>query len=109
MIPIDRFNLDINRIQYLTDDQYTAEVFFVEETRKVNKTNVFSINNQRFECPVDLRNQTVHVRFDRTRRDRFIVFFNDQRVGEATPLNLQQNAKTVRENLTNTDKQGAQA
>lgn len=100
MIPIDRFNLDMNRIQYLTDDQYTAEVFFIEETRKVSKTNVFSINNQRFECPVDLRNQKVQVRFDRTRRNTFVVFFNDQRMGEATPLNVHQNAKIERENLT---------
>ena len=109
MIPVDRFNLDIRRVNYLTDDQYTAEVFFVEEDRKVSKTNVFAINNQRFECPVDLRNQKVQVRFDRTRRDRFVVYFNDQRMGEALPLNLHQNAQTVRENLTNTDKQGAQA
>lgn len=97
MIPIDRFNLDINRIEYLTDDQYTAEVFFVEETRKVSKTNVFSINNQRFECPVDLREQKVQVRFDRPRRDRFVVYFNDQRMGEATPLNVHQNAKLSRQ------------
>jgi putative transposase len=58
--------------------------------------NVFSINNQRFECPVDLRNQKVQVRFDRTRRERFVVYFNDKRMGEALPLNLHQNAKTVR-------------
>lgn len=99
MTPVDRFNLDIRRIQYLTDDQYTAEVFFVEELRKVSKTNVFSINSQKFECPVDLRNQKVQVRFDRTRRDQFVVYFNDQRMGQAMPLNLHQNAKTVREQL----------
>lgn len=105
MIPVDRFNLDIRRIHYLTDDQYTAEVFFVEEDRKVSKTNVFSINSQRFECPVDLRNQKVQVRFDRTRRDRFIVYFNDQRMGEATPLNLYQNAKVKRETTDTLGKQ----
>ena len=47
MVPIDRFNLDHHRIQFLTDDEYTEEVFFIEETRKVSKTNVFSINSQK--------------------------------------------------------------
>ncbi|WP_158583892.1 DDE-type integrase/transposase/recombinase [Salinibius halmophilus] len=93
MPPVDRFNLDINRIEYLVDDQYTAEVFFIEETRKVSKTNVFSINSQKFECPVDLRNQAIQVRYDRTRRDRFIVYFNDKRMGDAAPLNLTFNAQ----------------
>ena len=41
MTPVDRFNLDIRRVHYLTDDQYTAEVFFVEEVRKVSKTTGF--------------------------------------------------------------------
>ena len=49
------------------------------------------------KCPVDLREQRVQVRFDRTRRDRFVVFFNDQRMGEAMPLNLHQNAIVKRD------------
>ncbi len=75
MIPIDRFNLDRSRIKFLTDDQYTGEVFFIEEDRKVGKTNVFSINSQKYECPVDLQEKTVQVRFDRSSRDAFIVYF----------------------------------
>ena len=55
MKPIDRFNLDRPRIAFLTDDAFSEEIFFIEETRKVSKTNVFSIQSQRFECPVDLR------------------------------------------------------
>lgn len=92
MVPLDRFNLDRKRIRFLTDDETTEEVFFVEETRKVSKTNVFSINNQKHECPVDLREKRVQVRYDRTRRDRFIVYFNDRRMGEALPLDLHFNA-----------------
>ena len=45
MAPIDRFNLDRNRVTFLADDAYSAEVFFIEEQRKVSKTNVFSINS----------------------------------------------------------------
>ena len=92
MVPIDRFNLDHSRIKFLTDDEYTEEVFFIEETRKVSKTNVFSINSQKWECPVDLRDKHIQVRYDRTRRDNFIVYFNDKRMGNANLLNLHFNA-----------------
>lgn len=92
MVPIDRFNLDLGRVRFLSDDQYSQEIFFVEETRKVSKTNVFSINSQQYECPVDLREKKIQVRFDRSRRNRFIVYFSDKRMGEATLLNLHYNA-----------------
>jgi transposase InsO family protein len=92
MIPLDRFNLDRDRIHFLTDDEYNEEVFFIEETRKVSKTNVFSINSRKYECPVDLRNKSIHVRYDRSKRDRFIVYFADKRMGEASLLDLHYNA-----------------
>lgn len=92
MIPLDRFNLDRSRVTFLTDDEYTEEVFFIEETRKVSKTNVFSINSHKYECPVDLREKKVQIRYDRTRRDRFIVYFSDKRMGEASLLDLHYNA-----------------
>ena len=91
--PLERFNLDRQRIQFLTDDEYTEEVFFIEENRKVSKTNTISINKQFYECPVDLRGKNVQVRFDRNRRHRFIVYFNEQRMGEATLLDPYFNAQ----------------
>lgn len=93
MIPLDRFNLDRERLEFLTNDETTEEVFFVEASRKVSKTNLFSINNQRYECPVDLREKKIQVRYDRARHDRFIVYFNEQRMGEAMPLDLHFNAQ----------------
>ena len=93
MAPIDRFNLDRNRVTFLADDAYSAEVFFIEEVRKVSKTNVFSINSQRYECPVDLREKTIQVRYDRMRRDRFMVYFDGQRMGDASVLDLYANAR----------------
>jgi hypothetical protein len=97
MVPLDRFNLDHRRIQYLSNDTFTEEVFFIEEDRKVSKVNVFSINNHKFESPVDLRGKTIQVRYDRTSRDRFIVYYKDQRMGDAVPLNLYLNANMTRE------------
>lgn len=93
MKPLDRFNLDHGRIIFLSNDAFTEEVFFVEEERRVSKVNVFSINNQKFECPVDLRNKAIQVRYNRRQRDCFIVYFNDQRMGEAMPLNQYFNAQ----------------
>jgi len=93
MAPIDRFNLDRNLVKFLADDAFAAEVFFVEEERKVSKTNVFSILSQRYECPVDLREKTIAVRFDRMRPECFVVYFAGQRMGEATPLDLYANAR----------------
>jgi putative transposase len=91
MKPIDRFNLDVRRIHYLTNDQFGAEVFYLESTRKVSKTNVFSLHAKRYECPVDLRNQTIDVRFDKSQQT-LIVFYQDKRMGEATLLDLTANA-----------------
>lgn len=102
MVPLDRFNLDHDRIKFLTDDEYTEEVFFIEETRKVSKTNIFSINSQKYECPVDLREKKIQVRYDRTRRNRFVVYFSDKRMGDASLLNLHFNAnkrKPTKENV----------
>ena len=93
MVPLDRFTLDHTRITFLHDDETTEEVFFVEENRKVSKTNVFSINSQKYECPVDLRGKTIQVRFNRNIRDKFIVYFREQRMGQATLLDLHFNAK----------------
>ena len=107
MKPLDRFNLDNSRLHYLTDDEYTQEIFFVEEERKVSNVNVFSINSGKYECPVDLRNKTIHVRYDRNRRDRFIVYFKDQRMGDALPLNLLFNAQQPRKTTPPTQTTGA--
>ena len=99
MTPIDRFALDHSRIHFLTDDEYTEEVFFVEENRKVSKTNLFSINSNKWECPVDLRDKSIQVRFDRNNKNRFIIYFNGNRMGEACPVNLVYNAN-LRESQT---------
>jgi transposase InsO family protein len=101
MTPIDRFNLDRSRVKFLTDDAFSAEVFFVEEERKVSKTNVFSINSQRYECPVDLREKTVQVRYDRQRRDCFVVYFDGHRMGNANVLDLHANARARCASLEN--------
>jgi putative transposase len=85
--------ISIIGITFLYDDETTEEIFFIEENRKVSKTNVFSINSQKYECPVDLRNKTIQVRYNRSSRDKFIVYFKDKRMGEASKLDLHFNAQ----------------
>ena len=46
-----------------------------------------------YECPVDLRDKTIQVRYDRMRRNRFVVYFDGHRMGEATVLDLVANAR----------------
>jgi len=98
MKPLDRFNLDHSRIHFLCHDEFTDEVFFVEEDRIVSKVNTLSIFAQKYECPVDLRGKTVQVRFDRNQRNRLIIYYKDQRMGQASLLNPVFNAKQPRSN-----------
>lgn len=93
MKPLDRFNLDHSRLQFLSNDEFTEEVFFVEQDRVVSKVNTISIFAQKYECPVDLRGKTVQVRFDRNQRSRIIIYYKQQRMGEAALLNPIFNAK----------------
>jgi len=96
MKPIDRFNLDLSRIEFINDDHYSEEIFFIEETRNVSNTNTILINSTRYECPVDMRSKKVQVRYDRNTRNRFIIYYKDKRMGEAHLLNLHHNAKQIR-------------
>jgi len=92
MKPIDRFGLDLSRIRFLPPDEVNDELFFAEDTRAVKKDNTFSFNAIRYETPVDLRNRTITIRFNRQKKDRVIVYFKNQRMGEAQPVNLPANA-----------------
>lgn len=91
MSPIDRFGLDLSRIRFLAPCEAHDELFFCEDKRKVKKDNTFSFNNIRYEAPRDLRGKTIQIRFNRRSKNKVIVYFNQQRLGEAKRLNLVQN------------------
>ena len=59
----------------------------------------FSFASIRYEAPADLRSKQIHIRFDRSKKDRVIVYYKNERVGEAKVLNLIANAnlKKVKE------------
>jgi len=98
MRPIDRFGLDLKRIRYLPPDQVNDELFFAEDSRKVKKDNTFSFRNVRYEAPADLRDKEIAIRFDRETADRIVVYYKNQRIGNAKILDLVANGLLRRSN-----------
>lgn len=96
MRPIDRFGLDLKQIRYLPPDQLNDELFFAEDQRNVKKDNTFNFNNVRYEAPADMREKTATIRFDRAKADRIIVYYKNQRIGEARVLDLIANGQLKR-------------
>lgn len=89
MKPVDRFALDVSRIQYLPICDFNDELFYLEGTRVVIADNTFSFAKQRYECPVDLRSQKINIRYDRLAKadGKVIVYQGSKRLGEAEPVN----------------------
>ncbi len=96
MRPIDRFALDLKRVRYLPSCEANDELFHVEEDRRVRADNTFSFRNTRYEAPCDLRNRNAQVRFDRLRPTRVVVYYKEQRMGEARPLDFVANDRPPR-------------
>ena len=88
MKPIDRFGLDLPRVRYLPPSESNDELFFVEEQRTVLADNTFSLNRVRYEAPRDLRSRKVAVRYCRSKKDRVIVYYKSERMGEASPVDF---------------------
>jgi transposase InsO family protein len=78
MKPIDRFGLDLPRIKFLPPSESSDELFFAEAERTIKKDNTFSFASQRYETPVDLREKRVTLRYQRSSRDRVIVYYKDR-------------------------------
>jgi putative transposase len=88
MKPIDRFAIDLKRIRFLPPSQVADELFYDEDSRKVKKDNTFPFKNKRYEAPADLRQKQIHIRFDRYRPTRIVVYYKGARIGEAKELDL---------------------
>jgi len=90
MKPIDRFGIDLARIQFLPPSEHHDELFYAETVRTVKKDNTFSFQSQRYEAPVDFRGQQIQLRHDRHREGSspaVIVYHKGLRIGPARLLN----------------------
>lgn len=96
MKPIDRFALDLKRIKFLNPNQANDEFFFAEDTRSVKNDNTFSFKSIRYETPSDLRGKKITIRYDRQKTNKIVIFYKDQRIGEARKLDLIANGKLRR-------------
>ena len=93
MKPVERYALDRERVQYLQPNQYSEELFMMEETRGVGADNTFSYKRIRYEAPADLRKKTIHIRFDKAPTGqktpppkRIPVYYDGNRIGQAKAL-----------------------
>ena len=93
MKPVERYALDRERVQYLRPNQYSEELFMMEETRGVGADNTFSYKRIRYEAPADLRKKTIHIRYDKAPTgqktappSRIPVYYQGQRIGLAKAL-----------------------
>ena len=86
MKPIDRFGLDLDRVRRLSGSPYCAELFMLEDTRKVRIDNTFSFNSRRYEAPRDMRGKTITIRYQRHTGFPPAVYQDGDRLGDATLL-----------------------
>lgn len=100
MKPLDRFGLDLKRVKFLPGCEANDELFFVEEDRQVKNDNTFSFRNTRYEAPRDLRTKKIQIRFDRHAPTRVIVYYKEQRMGQAQPVDYVANDRPPRKGET---------
>ncbi|MCP4377837.1 MAG: transposase family protein [bacterium] len=86
MKPIDRFGVDLPRIQFLSPSDTTDELFYAEAVRTVKKDNTFSFQGVRYETPVDLRGKKVELRHERHHKGVVVIYDKGRRMGLARPL-----------------------
>lgn len=83
--PQTRFDADDHPIRR-ADLGELYEAFLLEETRKVDKTGLFSLGGQTYETCPELAGRTVTVRFDPYDASDVRVFFEGKGYGQARPL-----------------------
>ncbi|NPV81927.1 MAG: DDE-type integrase/transposase/recombinase [Firmicutes bacterium] len=83
--PSVRFDMDNHPIRQV-DLTEIYEAFLVEETRKVDKTGIFSLQGQTYETSPELSGKTITVRFDPYDMRKIQVFSEGRSYGEAKPF-----------------------
>lgn len=101
MKPVDRFGMDLKRIRFLEPMAFNDELFFFEQNRCVRKDNTFQVKNVRYEAPRGLAGMKIQVRFNRANPTRIIVFFKNERMGEATELDFYANDRASTRTVNN--------
>ncbi len=99
MSPVNRFSMDMQFINFLPPNEAHDELFYAEETRGVRKDNTFPFKGSRYETPAHLSSKTITIRYNRNKMDEIIVYYKNQRIGKAVPLDLVANSRIKRGGL----------
>jgi putative transposase len=94
--PVDRFQIDLKRIRFLPPSKENDELFYASDIRTVKNDNTFPFKKIRYETPCDLRGKKIEIRFNRKNTRDIIVYYKNQRMGVAKPLDLIANAQLHR-------------
>ncbi len=75
--PRERWRKCIERVQHV-DEEVLRRAFLWSETRKADKTGLFSLFGRRFQVGADLAGKRVEVRYDPERLEELEVWFEDR-------------------------------
>lgn len=97
--PQERFQARSEGLRTFPQGMDVDALFLKRATRRVRRDATLSLDGRLFEVPVSLRGRSVEVRFDPFGYKRVEIYLNEKKVGDATPLDKEINARTF--NLEN--------
>lgn len=87
------FHSQLDQLTFLEEPSILETIFLKREQRKVKADSTITLNKQLYEVPPRFIGSSIDVRLD---ENGVYVFENDQKVAEATLVNMQDNAHIKR-------------
>lgn len=91
--PHEVFQSQLEQLTFLEDTSLLDTIFLKREQRKVKADSTITLNKQLYEVPNRFIGTSVDVRLD---EKGVYIFEDDQKVAEAIPVNMQDNAHVKR-------------
>lgn len=91
--PHEVFHSQLDTVTFLKDPSILDTIFLKREERKVKADGTITLNKQLYEVPSCYIGTSIDVRMDEY---GVYIFENDQKVGEATPVSMTDNAHVRR-------------
>lgn len=100
--PHEVYQAQLENMTFLENTAILDTIFLKREQRKVKADSTITLNRQLYEVPPRFIGQSIDVRFD---EKGIFVFEDDQRIAEAVPVSMKDNAyvKRVRSPFTITE------
>ncbi|UGB28784.1 DDE-type integrase/transposase/recombinase [Metabacillus sp. B2-18] len=91
--PHEVYQSQVESVTFLENTKILDTIFLKREYRKVKADSTITLNKQLYEVPPRFIGHSIDVRFDET---GIFVFENDQKVAEAVPVSMTDNAHSKR-------------